>query len=700
MIENRITNHPILTTVKRENAIFFWQGKVMQGKPGEPISSALIANGVYIFNHHPKDHAPQSIFCANGQCAQCLVNVDGVSVKACITPLQANMDVNPLEGLVSLPPSRKNNKLRNIEEINIPVLILGGGPAGLSAALELARQNIKAILVEDKQKMGGKLIIQTHRFFGSVDTVHAGTRGFLIAEKYVDELLKYPLINSWVNSTALAVFSDKKVGIFRSGNQYVLVKPDYLIVACGAREKSLSFTGNTLPGVLGAGAFQTLVNRDLVYPGKRVFIIGGGNVGLIAGYHALQAGMEVAGLIELMQECGGYKVHLDNLKRLGVPIHVSHTILSANGNDHVTSVTIAKVNSDFQVIPGTEKTIICDTVLVAIGLDPVDEFYKKAVDFGMNVEAAGDSEGIAEASAAIISGKIKAIKIAEKIKGFYIGNLESLNVQKEILASKPGKVHEKILCDDSLKIFPVIHCLQEIPCDPCSVLCPFGLIQIDKKDIRSIPVYKPKEKSCSGCLRCAAGCPGHAITLFELNDDENMAQVSIPIEFRNVQFEIGDMVSITNIEGQFLSRTKVVNIINKKSFNSSKMLSVKLPREIAIIAAGIQIQNPLLSNELIAQLHRDGSDEIICRCERVSRSEILNLIRSGIKDLNELKAISRIGMGACGGKTCHNLIIQLMKQEKINSDEIIPQTNRPLFFETPLGVFAGIDESPFKPQSQ
>jgi len=127
------------------------------------------------------------------------------------------------------------------------------------------------------------------------------------------------------------------------------------------------FRGNTLPGVYGAGAFQTLVNRDMVRPTERLFIIGGGNVGLIAGYHALQAGIEVVGLCEALPECGGYKVHKDKLARMGVPIYTSHTVLSANGSEEVGSVTIAQLDSAWRPIAGTERTFQCDTVLVAVG---------------------------------------------------------------------------------------------------------------------------------------------------------------------------------------------------------------------------------------------------------------------------------------------------------------------------------------------
>jgi len=190
---------------------------------------------------------------------------------------------------------------------------------------------------------------------------------------------------------------------------------------------------------MGAGAFQTLVNRDLVRPAEKLFIIGGGNVGLIAGYHALQAGIGVVGLVEAMPECGGYKVHKDKLARMGVPIYTSHTILSANGEEMVESVTIARVDSQFSPIPGTEKSFECDSVLIAVGLDPVNEFFLKAADFGMRAYSAGDAEEIAEASAAIFSGKIKGREIARDLGNPVEDIPNSWYRTGEILKSKPGK---------------------------------------------------------------------------------------------------------------------------------------------------------------------------------------------------------------------------------------------------------------------
>ncbi|MCX7707336.1 MAG: 2Fe-2S iron-sulfur cluster-binding protein, partial [Anaerolineae bacterium] len=265
----RITAHPILPVTPRASVAFYWQGRELMAYEGETIASALFAHGIRIFGHHPKDGSPQGIFCANGQCAQCLVLADGMPVKSCMTPVRAGMRVEPAEGLPELPKVARVPHMREIEEIEVPVLIIGGGPAGMSAAIQLGQRGIRALLVDDKDRLGGKLVLQTHRFFGSINAVYAGTRGIDIAAKLEAQVREHPSVEVWLNSTALAVFSDGVVGVLRGAegdrqDSYVLIRPQVILVAAGAREKSLAFKGNTLPGVYGAGAFQTLVNRDLV----------------------------------------------------------------------------------------------------------------------------------------------------------------------------------------------------------------------------------------------------------------------------------------------------------------------------------------------------------------------------------------------------------------------------------------------------
>ena len=408
---HRITMHPILEVKEKKVIPFYWDDQKLHAQEGEMIASALFAHGIHVFGHHIKDNSPQGIFCANGQCAQCTVIANGIPVKSCMIPVTENMIVQSCEGLPELPEVDENPSFDPIEEYETDVLIIGGGPSGLSAAIELSKHNVPLILVDDKSELGGKLVLQTHKFFGSIKDCYAGTRGIDIAKILSEELLKYDSATVWTNSTAVYVFSDQKVGILKN-DSYILIKPKILLNAAGAREKMLVFPGNTLPGVYGAGAFQTLVNRDMVIPSERIFIVGGGNVGLIAGYHALQAGIQVVGLAEALPECGGYKVHKDKLHRLGVPIYTSHTILSANGKDIVESITIAEVDEHFKPISGTEKTIVCDTILIAVGLNPIDEFHQEAEEAGMKIFSTGDADEIAEASSAMFNGKITGIKSA------------------------------------------------------------------------------------------------------------------------------------------------------------------------------------------------------------------------------------------------------------------------------------------------
>ncbi|MHA1542555.1 MAG: FAD-dependent oxidoreductase, partial [Candidatus Hodarchaeales archaeon] len=416
-MNNQIKEHPILTSEPNPTLVSFsWNGQSLIGVEGMMISSVLFANDIKVFGHHPKDNSPQGIFCANGQCSACMVIINGNPMKACMAPLRENMVITSCDGLPSLPEENGEKNLGNPVVTEVDVLVIGAGPSGLAATEKLASYRLeKILLIDDKDRMGGKLVLQTHKFFGSQEDVYAGQRGYEIGKILGESIKKYENVDIWLNSTALAVFSDGYVGIWKDGESYVLVRPKYLFIATGAREKMLAFPGDTLPGVYGAGAFQTLVNRDLVKPSNKIFIIGGGNVGLIAGYHAIQAGIEVVGLVEALPKCGGYKVHEDKLRRLGVPIYTRHTIISANGKDKVESVTIGQLDEKWNVIPGTELNFECDTILIAVGLSPVDEFYNKALQYQIKTWVAGDAQEIAEASAAIFTGRVEAIRLLNAI---------------------------------------------------------------------------------------------------------------------------------------------------------------------------------------------------------------------------------------------------------------------------------------------
>ena len=687
MAEYRIREHPILPIPERPSFEFSWDGRLFQAFAGETISSALFGNGVRVFGHHHKDGAPQGIFCANGQCAQCAVVADGLPVKACMVPVRPGMKVRPLDGLPALPDVSGAAEMRPIGTIDVECLIIGGGPAGLTAAIELGKAGVRALVIDDKHRLGGKLVLQTHKFFGSIEACHAGTRGIDIATRLEREVRQFENVRVWLNATALAVFSDRKVGVLREGH-YAIVQPEILLVAAGAREKSLVFKGNTLPGVYGAGAFQTLVNRDLVRPTERLFIVGGGNVGLIAGYHALQAGIQVVGLCEALSECGGYKVHKDKLVRMGVPIYTSHTIVGADGKEEVESATIAKLDASWRPIPGTERTFACDTILVAVGLDPVDEFLHKAREFGLPAHAAGDAEEIAEASAAMFMGRIRGLEIARAL-GRDVGDVPPEWFKTaEVLKSRPGMSITEDIPEADAGVFPVFHCSQEIPCNPCTSICSKHLIRIEGDEVMGLPEFAGGD--CDACEKCVAICPGLAMTLVDFRKDRENPVVTIPYEFTARSIKAGDVVTVLDMEGAVLGNVEVTRVRAPQYADRALLVRVRAPAEIAKKIAGIRVQDPWVTEPAEHLAERISDDEIVCRCERVTAREIRAFIRAGMRDMNHLKAATRCGMGACGGKTCPSLIKRLFREEGIPPDQVTDLTRRPLFMEVPLGAFAGV----------
>jgi Fe-S-cluster-containing hydrogenase component 2/bacterioferritin-associated ferredoxin len=487
----------------------------------------------------------------------------------------------------------------------------------------------------------------------------------------------------------LAVFSDKFVGVLKNDKEYILVKPEYLLIATGAREKMLVFPGNTLPGVYGAGAFQTLVNRDLVKAAEKIFIVGGGNVGLIAGYHAIQAGIEVVGLIEAMSQCGGYKVHEDKLRRLGVPLYTNYTIISANGEKKVESVTIGQLDKTGKILSGTEKSFNCDTILIAVGLNPVDEFFLKAKQYNMNVWVAGDAQEIAEASAAIFTGKIEALKILQENGILFSENMNELQTFAGLMKSKSSPPLKTNINFKEEGIYPIFYCTQEIPCNPCTSVCDQEQIKTLDDVITKLPYFKG-EKDCIGCGKCIAVCPGLAVVLHDYRKDKDNPLVTFPLELTDIKVVKGQkLIVVSNEEelGEFeIQRSRIL-----PEFPKTQLITIKLPSEIAKQAVAIKLGRTSY-DEPIENYQKTLTDDatIVCRCERVSVGEIRKWIQSGVKDFNELKALTKAGMGSCGAKTCTQLIYQIFREEGITTEIITPGTKRPLFIEVTMGIFAGV----------
>ena len=250
------------------------------------------------------------------------------------------------------------------------MIVIGAGPAGLSAAIEAARQGVRPIVFDENARPGGQLFKQIHKFFGSKEH-RAKVRGLKIGEELLAEAEKYG-VEVMLDAAVIGLYPEKEITV-KIDDTVRHYKGDTILVATGAAENMVHFKGWTLPGVIGAGAAQTMMNLHHIQPGKRVFMLGSGNVGLVVGFQLLQAGCEVVGLADAAPRVGGYGVHAAKIARCGVPFYLSHTVIEAVGTEYVTGVTIGQVGPDMRVIPGTEKYFDADTICLAVGLSPMSQ---------------------------------------------------------------------------------------------------------------------------------------------------------------------------------------------------------------------------------------------------------------------------------------------------------------------------------------
>jgi bacterioferritin-associated ferredoxin len=183
-------------------------------------------------------------------------------------------------------------------------------------------------------------------------------------------------------------------------------------------------------------------------------------------------------------------------------------------------------------------------------------------------------------------------------------------------------------------------------------------------------------------------CPGLAITLVDYRKADEPV-VTIPFEFGRALIQEGDVVTVLGTDGNVLGDVPVVKTQLTKATDRTMIVKVRAPNAYARLIAGIRVQEPGVSASMEQYTERLADDHVVCRCERVTMGEIKDVIRAGSRDVNEIKGLTRAGMGACGGKTCQPLIMRAFRELGIPTEEITPNVARPLFVEVPFGVFAG-----------
>jgi sarcosine oxidase, subunit alpha len=405
MSDRRLPSHPAQRVDRSRPLTFTFDGKSVAAYHGETVGTALCADGVQTLSRSFKYHRRRGLLCAAGRCPNCLMTVDGVpNVRACIEPVRSGAVVRSqhawpsletdvqgvLDSFDALLPvgfyyktfmqprwlwptyekvlrhlaglGRFDSTLdpaahSDVVHAHTDVAIVGGGPAGLSAALEAARLGAEVLLIDDQPRLGGHL--QWHLL-----ATDGTTPDYQRAEKLAQLVHADPRIRVLTDATAFGLYEGRLLAVIQR-ERMTRVRADRIVVASGGFEHPLVFQNNDLPGVFLGEGIQRVIALYGVRPGRRAVVVANDNRGLRVARELQAAGIELAAIADARVDSESA------LRSLGAPVALAgHTVVEAHGAKRVERVSLARLDAAGTPTKGSEQTVAADLLVLAAGWEP------------------------------------------------------------------------------------------------------------------------------------------------------------------------------------------------------------------------------------------------------------------------------------------------------------------------------------------
>ena len=476
MSTTRRPPHPAQVIDHEHTLSFTFAGERIPARAGDTIASALYAAGRRTFSRSFKYHRPRGLLCGAGQCPNCLMNVDGTpSVRACTEPVRQGMRVQPQ----NVWPSLKHDLLSVIDrfdwllpvgfyyktfirprflwplaekflrraaglgEINTQaepkggyeheyrhtdITVIGGGPAGLTAADEAARLGAQVTLIDDQPELGGHLRFQT----GTYDDIgeHSGAAGFALAQSLREQVSSQPNIDILSSATVFGSYEGGLLGVMQA-KRLIHLRTQRLIIATGSHDYPAVFENNDLPGVMLGSGVRRLLHLYGVPPGTRAVVVCHDETGWTLAGELLNAGIRVAAVVDSRYRPPEAQDSAQQLQRSGVELLTSYAIQTARGTNHVEGALVVPLDARQRPFPHAGRFIPCDLICLSTDRAPAtalaaqsggelgyDEALGQTVPQQLppQVFCAGDVTGIHHLPATLVQGRLAGLRAAHSLR--------------------------------------------------------------------------------------------------------------------------------------------------------------------------------------------------------------------------------------------------------------------------------------------